>query len=81
VAEERLYLKPPVLKALLQGWLLVSLVSVDHSLTSRLTIQKFMYHSEVNLTETKMLHEDQVVFILHFLGFDTNGHSKKPHSK
>ena len=42
--------------------------------------KKFLYHSEVNLTETRMLNEDRVVFFFHLLGIDTHGHSKKPHS-
>lgn len=40
-----------------------------------------MYHSKVNFTETKMLKENKIVFFFHLLGIDTNGHSKKPHSK
>ncbi|RNA21396.1 GPI ethanolamine phosphate transferase 1 isoform X1 [Brachionus plicatilis] len=42
--------------------------------------KKFIYHSQVNKTETKMLKEDGIVFFFHLLGIDTHGHSKKPHS-
>ncbi|CAF0725015.1 unnamed protein product [Brachionus calyciflorus] len=42
--------------------------------------KKFIYHSKANLTETKMLKEENIVFFFHLLGIDTHGHSKKPHS-
>jgi GPI ethanolamine phosphate transferase 1 len=42
--------------------------------------KKFIYHSEVNKTQTQMLNEDNNCFFFHLLGIDTNGHAKKPHS-
>lgn len=35
----------------------------------------------MNLTCFNMLQEENIVFFVHLLGIDTNGHSKKPHSK
>jgi phosphatidylinositol glycan class N len=41
----------------------------------------FMYNARKNETTVKMLNSDKIVFFFHLLGIDTNGHSKKPHSK
>ena len=44
-------------------------------------LQKFFESAEKNVTLMNALQEDKLVFFLHLLGIDTNGHSNKPHSE
>ena len=41
----------------------------------------FMKNAHNNATLLQLLNQDKVVFFLHLLGIDTNGHSHKPWSK
>ncbi|KAK2719680.1 hypothetical protein QYM36_005231 [Artemia franciscana] len=41
----------------------------------------FLSSAQKNATLQQMVRRDKVVFFLHLLGLDTNGHSKKPHSR
>ena len=45
------------------------------------TFSLFLNNSQRNKTLAQMLRKDKVVFFLHLLGIDTNGHSHKPWSK
>ncbi|XP_076815464.1 GPI ethanolamine phosphate transferase 1-like [Clavelina lepadiformis] len=38
-------------------------------------------NTETNMTLNKLLKQDKIIFFLHLLGLDTNGHSHKPMSK
>ncbi|KAH3811946.1 hypothetical protein DPMN_140364 [Dreissena polymorpha] len=44
-------------------------------------VKEFFRSSADNPDMMKKLHEDKIVFFLHLLGIDTNGHSNKPHSE
>ena len=44
-------------------------------------LQKFFESAEKNVTLMNALQEGKLVFFLHLLGIDTNGHSNKPHSE
>ena len=44
-------------------------------------VEDFFQTARLNSTLTSRLKEDKVVFFLHLLGIDTNGHSHKPNSK
>ncbi|XP_067124536.1 GPI ethanolamine phosphate transferase 1-like [Centruroides vittatus] len=41
----------------------------------------FLKHAEQNKTLKHLLSDDQIIFFLHLLGLDTNGHSHKPGSQ
>ncbi len=43
--------------------------------------QKLFQEARVNSTLARMLSEDRIVFFLHLLGIDTNGHAHRPRSK
>ena len=43
--------------------------------------QAFFKSSEDDEVLRERLQEDKLVFFLHLLGIDTNGHSKKPYSE
>jgi phosphatidylinositol glycan class N len=40
-----------------------------------------MQEASANKTLSEIMQKKSVVFFFHLLGIDTNGHSKKPHSK
>lgn len=42
--------------------------------------ERFLLAAPHNETVKTMLNQTQVVFFLHLLGLDTNGHTNKPHS-
>jgi len=42
--------------------------------------ERFIKAAPHNHTVKAMLNETQIVFFLHLLGLDTNGHTNKPHS-
>ena len=42
--------------------------------------ERFLKVAPHNTTMTSMLNQTQLVFFLHLLGLDTNGHTNKPHS-
>lgn len=44
-------------------------------------VSKLFEQAESNVTLKERLHQDHVVFFLHLLGIDTNGHAYRPHSK
>ena len=58
--------------------------SSDASRLDRWVFEKvesfFMKASKEKMVKD-MIHEDRIVFFLHLLGLDTNGHAHKPHSK
>ena len=51
-----------------------------NKISLKLNFKKFLYHSEVNVTETAMLNEENIVFFFHLLGIDTNGNFLKYNS-
>lgn len=55
--------------------------SVCKCIFDLMLLQKFFESAEKNVTLMNALQEDKLVFFLHLLGIDTNGHSKKPHSE
>ncbi|KAK7114393.1 GPI ethanolamine phosphate transferase 1-like [Littorina saxatilis] len=44
-------------------------------------VKRFFESAEKNATLMNALQKDKLVFFLHLLGIDTNGHSNKPHSE
>ncbi|XP_067652638.1 GPI ethanolamine phosphate transferase 1-like [Haliotis asinina] len=44
-------------------------------------VKKFLSSAKNNATLLHQLQQDKIVFFLHLLGLDTNGHSHKPHSR
>ena len=61
-----------------------SFAGSDSSLLDTWVFDKFSHfldEAAKNATLSSMLKEDKVVFFLHLLGIDTNGHSHKPWSK
>uniref|UniRef100_A0A914ECD5 GPI ethanolamine phosphate transferase 1 n=1 Tax=Acrobeloides nanus TaxID=290746 RepID=A0A914ECD5_9BILA len=44
-------------------------------------VKKYFQQSTHSSNAKELLKEDKVVFFLHLLGLDTNGHGNKPHSK
>ncbi|XP_046330406.2 GPI ethanolamine phosphate transferase 1-like isoform X2 [Haliotis rufescens] len=44
-------------------------------------VKKFLSVAKTNATLLHQLQQDKIVFFLHLLGLDTNGHSHKPHSR
>ncbi|XP_045112209.1 GPI ethanolamine phosphate transferase 1-like isoform X1 [Portunus trituberculatus] len=44
-------------------------------------VESFFMKASREKTVQDVLHEDRIVFFLHLLGLDTNGHAHKPHSK
>lgn len=44
-------------------------------------VESFFTKASENKMTREMLHQDRIVFFLHLLGLDTNGHAHKPHSK
>lgn len=44
-------------------------------------VKEFLAEGKTNTTLQRMLNKDKIVFFLHLLGIDTNGHSHKPHSQ
>ncbi|KAL8560900.1 hypothetical protein ACOMHN_059084 [Nucella lapillus] len=44
-------------------------------------VKKFFDSSKQNATLMRALQQDKLVFFLHLVGIDTNGHSNKPYSK
>ena len=43
--------------------------------------QKFFADSQHNVTLKKSLHQNKIIFFLHLLGIDSNGHAHKPFSR
>lgn len=44
-------------------------------------IEAFFTKASEDESIREMLHQDRIVFFLHLLGLDTNGHAHKPHSE
>ena len=44
-------------------------------------VESFFKNASRDKTVQDVLQEDRIVFFLHLLGLDTNGHAHKPHSK
>ena len=44
-------------------------------------VEQFFEKAKSNITLRSQLKKDKVVFFLHLLGIDTNGHSHKPMSR
>lgn len=44
-------------------------------------VEAFFAQASEDQVTSEMLHQDRVVFFLHLLGLDTNGHTHKPHSE
>jgi len=42
--------------------------------------QEFLSSAKVNNSINEMISKDKLVFFLHLLGLDTNGHAYKPYS-
>ncbi|KAJ3343284.1 Glycosyl phosphatidyl inositol anchor synthesis, partial [Kappamyces sp. JEL0680] len=44
-------------------------------------VEQLFANARTNTTLSALLHQDQIVFFLHLLGLDTNGHSHRPYSR
>ncbi|CAH0050033.1 unnamed protein product [Clonostachys solani] len=67
------YMYPPEMEDFSQGALELDYWVFDH-------VRDFFSEAAKNQTLNRALREDKVVFFLHLLGLDTNGHSYRPYS-
>lgn len=44
-------------------------------------VEKFFREAPQDKKLNEQLHQDRIIFLLHFLGLDTNGHAHKPRSQ